>query len=196
MPAKYEGRTIDLEKALASRVQQLRESAGLTYQQLADRMKAEGCDIHPSGIQKTEKAGRRITVDEMMGYARAFDVKPAELLGDSSLDDIEEEWGTYIGLERLANVNRAVQHEYADALREIRGSARSSPELAAAIRERRDKNLAVQTMKAKRDAANDGEDVSTPEKLDEYMTRWGHLDVPAIVAANDVLEGSDSGEGQ
>ena len=56
--------------------------------------------------------------------------------------------------------------------------------------------MSVQERKAKRDAANDGEDVSTPEKLEAYMERYGHLDVPAIAAARDVLEGADDGEDQ
>lgn len=196
MPAKYEGRTIDLEKGLATRLKALREEAGLSYQQLADRMKAVGCDIYPSGIQKTEKAGRRITVEELVGYARAFDVSLMELLGDSPTDNLGELWGVYMGLERLSNVKRAVGQEYGEALREIQASARENPELVIALRDRHDKYLAAQTERAKRDAYRDGEDVSTPEALEAYLDRWGVYEIPAIAASADVLEGADNGEGQ
>lgn len=196
MPAKYEGRTIDLEKGVAARIQQLREDAGLSYQDLAEQMKAVGCTIHPSGIQKTEKSGRRITVDELMGYARAFDVSTAKILGEPAVDVSGELWSTYIGLERLSNVNRSVRQEYVEARDEMRTSALGNPALVKAIRDRQDKYMSVQERKAKRDAANDGEDVSTPEKLEAYMERYGHLDVPAIAAARDVLEGADDGEDQ
>ena len=132
MPAKYEGRTIDLEKGVAARIQQLREDAGLSYQDLAEQMKAVGCTIHPSGIQKTEKSGRRITVDELMGYARAFDVSTAKILGEPAVDVSGELWSTYIGLERLSNVNRSVRQEYVEARDEMRTSALGNPALVKA----------------------------------------------------------------
>ena len=187
MPAKYDGRTIDLEAGLATRIGQLREAAGWSYQQLADRMKAVGCEIHPSGIQKTEKSGRRVTVDEMMGYARAFDMSASELLEETPTDDRGELWSAYIGLEHLSNALRAVRREYGHALRKFRDRAGGDDVLMQAIRERHDRHLATHTEEARRQADRDGIDVSTAEALDQYMRDWGFLDVPAISTARDVL---------
>lgn len=179
---------VDLEERLAAKVRELRERDGLTYRQLADRMKSVGCEISGPTIQKTEKAGRRVPADELVGYSRAFDMSLGELLGIPDEGQLTGVWQTYIGLERLANVLRHTRTEYEDALGEVRQSARQSPELAAKIQNRRDKYLDTLKHKAQQQAANDDEDVSTPEKLDAFMERWGYFDVPAITAARDALK--------
>lgn len=193
MPVKYEGRTIDLEKGIAPRIARLREDAGLSYQQLADRMKALGCEINPSGIQKTEKSGRRITVDELMGYARAFDMSPTELMGEEQPASFQELWRTYLGVERLKHVSTLVQGQYLDALPDVVAAAKESPELLQAIRDRHDKTLAIQTAKAKRDAESDGDDVSTLPKLEAYLQHWGVYDLAAIAAPMDIINEVDNG---
>lgn len=190
------GHTDDLEERLAAKVRTLRERDDLTYRQLADRMKAAGCEINPSAIQKTEKAGRRVPVDELVGYSRAFDMSLSELLGIPDDSALTRVWQTYIGLERLANVLRHARSEYEDALGDVQETARQNPELAEAIRGRRDKYIDTFKLKATQQAANDDEDVSTPEKLEAFMTRWDYFNAPVITAARDVLEGIDSGEGQ
>ena len=196
MPAKYEGRTIDLEKGVAARIQQLREDAGLSYQDLAEQMKAVGCTIHPSGIQKTEKSGRRITVDELMGYARAFDVSTAKILGEPAVD-VKRRTVEHLYRPRTTfRCKTFSSTEYVEAQDEMPTSALGNPALMKAIRDRQDEYMSVPERKAKREAADDREDVSTPEKLEAYMERYGHLDVPAIAAARDVLEGADDGEDQ
>lgn len=187
---------VDLEGRLAAKIRELREREGLTYRQLADRMKTVGCEISGPTIQKTEKAGRRVPADELVGYSRAFDMSLGELLGIPDEGQLAGVWQTYIGLERLANVLRHVRTEYGDALGEVLEIARQSPELTAQIRNRRDKYLGTLRHKAQQQAANDGEDVSTPAKLDAFMERWGYFDVPALSAAKDVLEEADSGEGE
>ncbi|WGH91435.1 helix-turn-helix transcriptional regulator [Auritidibacter ignavus] len=83
MPITYKTRLIEAEQRVAERVRELREAKGLSYHALAAQMKAVGCEIYPSAIQKTEKAGRRITVDELVGYARALNVSINELLGQN-----------------------------------------------------------------------------------------------------------------
>lgn len=188
------GQGMAVEKELADRI---REHRGrMSYKQLADRMEAAGCAIYPSAIQRTEKSGRRITVDELVAYSRVFDVSTSALLGEAPPEGTDELWGMYIGLERLAAVNRVVQNQYADALGEMRSSVQDKPKLVKMIQDRHDSELGVQERRARRDAANDGEDVSTARKLDVYMKHWGHLDVPALTAARDVLEGVDNGEGK
>ncbi|GAA2092558.1 helix-turn-helix transcriptional regulator [Brevibacterium salitolerans] len=187
---------VDLEAQLAAKIQELREHEELTYRQLADRLKAEGCNVNPGTIQKTEKAGRRVPVDELVGYARAFDMSLNDLLGIPDDDQGERAWPTYLALERLGHVLRVARDEYRDALREVTEIAQENPELVSAISRRLDKNLATFTDKAKRQAEQDGFDVSTPEKLDAYIHDWGFHDVPVIVAARDVLKGVDHGEGE
>lgn len=187
---------VDLEERLAAKIRELRERDGLTYRQLAERMTTVGCEVSGPTIQKTEKAGRRVPVDELVGYSRAFDMSLGELLGIPDESQLTRVWQTYIGLERLANVLRHAYTEYRGALDEVRENARQNRDLVDAIRDRRDKYLDTFRRKAEQQAANDGEDVSTPEKLEEFMSRWGYLDVPALSAAKDVLEGVDHGEGQ
>ena len=187
---------VDLEERLATKIRELRERDGLTYRQLAERMKSVGCAISGPTIQKTEKAGRRVPADELVGYSRAFDLSLGELLGIRDEDQLTRVWQTYIGLERLANVLRHARAEYEGALGEVLESARQSPELTAAIRSRRDKYLDTLRRKAQQQASNDDEDVSTAEELESFMVRWGYFEVPALAAAKDVLEGIDSGEGK
>ncbi|MGP5198387.1 helix-turn-helix domain-containing protein [Brachybacterium alimentarium] len=187
---------VDLEERLATKIRELRERDGLTYRQLAERMTTVGCEVSGPTIQKTEKAGRRVPVDELVGYSRAFDMSLGELLGIPDESQLTRVWQTYIGLERLANVLRHAHTEYRGALDEVRENARQNRDLVDAIRDRRDKYLDTFRRKAEQQAANDDEDVSTPEKLEEFMSRWGYLDVPALAAAKDVLEGVDHGEGQ
>lgn len=57
-----------------------RENRGWTYEALASRMESAGCPIQASAIHKIEKAGRRITVDELMGFAAAFELGVPDLL--------------------------------------------------------------------------------------------------------------------
>lgn len=190
------GSAVDLEERLAAKIRELRERDGLTYRQLAERMTSVGCEVSGPTIQKTEKSGRRVPVDELVGYSRAFDMSLGELLGIPDEGQLTRVWQTYIGLERLANVLRHARSEYMGALDEVRENARQNHELVDAIRDRRDKYLDTFKRKAEQQAANDDEDVSTPEKLEEFMRRWGYLDVPALAAAEDVLEGIDDGEGE
>jgi transcriptional regulator with XRE-family HTH domain len=73
-------RTIAVEQALARRLAYERERRGMSYDGLASRMTKAGCPIQPSGLYKIEKAGRRITVDELAGLAKVFDLEISELL--------------------------------------------------------------------------------------------------------------------
>ena len=67
MPITYKTRTTEVEQRVAKKIREIREAKELSYHALAEQMKAVGCDIHHSAIQKTEKAGRRTTVDELAG---------------------------------------------------------------------------------------------------------------------------------
>jgi transcriptional regulator with XRE-family HTH domain len=80
MPRPNPHRTIAGERSLAQRVATERELRGMTYEGLATRMARAGCPINASGIYKIEKAGRRITVDELLGFSAVFGVKVDDLL--------------------------------------------------------------------------------------------------------------------
>lgn len=186
----------NIEAHLASRVQELRRRDDLNYRQLAERMKANGFAINQGSIQKAEKSGRRVPIDEVVAYAQAFNMSVNELLGIHDDYQADKTWPTYINLERLANVRQTILNEYGESLSEVRGVASDSPELVSAVRDRRAKYLATFEAKARRQAESDGDDVSTPEKLEKFMERWGYFDAPVLTAARDVLEGVDNGEGK
>lgn len=80
MPRPNQPRSIASEEALAQRITQLREARGWSLEGLASRMTKVGCAIQGSAIYKIEKAGRRITVDELVGFSEVFGVPVNELL--------------------------------------------------------------------------------------------------------------------
>lgn len=80
MPRPNPNRAIAQEAALARRIAYERERAGMTYDGLALRMTKAGCPIQGSAIYKIEKAGRRITVDELVALALVFETTVPELL--------------------------------------------------------------------------------------------------------------------
>lgn len=75
-------RSIEGESNLARRIQREREYRGLSYEALAKTMTDVGCSIQGSAIYKIEKGDppRRITVDELVAFARVFDVEVEDLL--------------------------------------------------------------------------------------------------------------------
>ena len=80
MPRPNQPRSIAGEASLARRIGAERERAGMSYEGLAARMDKIGCPINASGIYKIEKSGRRITVDELVGFSRVFEIAIDDLL--------------------------------------------------------------------------------------------------------------------
>lgn len=82
MPRPNRMRTIAAEQTLSKRVAFEREARGWTYESLAARMTDAGCAINASAIYKIEKSDppRRITVDELMGFSRAFGIPVGRML--------------------------------------------------------------------------------------------------------------------
>lgn len=76
------GRTIREESNLAERVQYEREQRGWTYEAMAKALTDAGCRINASAIFKIEKGDppRRITVDELVAFSRAFSTSVEDLL--------------------------------------------------------------------------------------------------------------------
>ena len=85
-------RSIGGEANLAERIAYERESRGLSYEVLAKKMTEAGCSIQGSAIFKIEKGEprRRITVDELLAFARVFEVEVENLL--TPMDILRKEW--------------------------------------------------------------------------------------------------------
>jgi transcriptional regulator with XRE-family HTH domain len=82
MPRPNPLRSIGGERNLARRIERERIARGLSYDALARRLTAAGCNIVGSAIYKIEKADppRRITVDELVTLARVFETTVEDLL--------------------------------------------------------------------------------------------------------------------
>lgn len=70
------------EADVAARVAMERERLGLSAAELARRMTTLGCTLNQSAINKIEQGQppRRITVDEMVAFAKVFDLEIDDLL--------------------------------------------------------------------------------------------------------------------
>ena len=104
MPPKTKS-LIDAEKSIAETLTRQRLANGWTYEEFAKRMHAIGYEIHPSAIQKTEKSDRRITVNELVAYAKVFGVPVGYLIDQANWENdlISRDSGTY-ALEMLRSV--------------------------------------------------------------------------------------------
>jgi transcriptional regulator with XRE-family HTH domain len=82
VPRPNRGRTLASEANLAKRIAYERDRRGLSYEALAAAMTEQGCAIQGSAIYKIEKGDppRRVTVDELVALAGAFDTTIDELL--------------------------------------------------------------------------------------------------------------------
>lgn len=65
---------------VAASVKQLRESQGLTYKQLSERLEDLGRPIPVLGLSRLERGDRRVDVDDLIALAIALDVTPNRLL--------------------------------------------------------------------------------------------------------------------
>jgi transcriptional regulator with XRE-family HTH domain len=82
MPRPNSPRTLGCEADVSRRVADERSYRGWTYDGLARRVTDAGCPIHASAIYKIEKGTprRRISVDELVGFASAFGLPVTALL--------------------------------------------------------------------------------------------------------------------
>lgn len=98
MPRPNQPRSIASEEALARRIAYERDVRGMSYEGLASRMTKVGCPIQASGVYKIEKAGRRITVDELVGFAQVFGIPveklllPPESAASEAFTDLMVDW--------------------------------------------------------------------------------------------------------
>lgn len=89
MPPRNPGRSLAGEDQLAERIAYERERRGWSYEGLAKRMTEAGCPMNQSAIYKIEKGEprRRITVDELVGFANVFGTNISALVLSRSLVD-------------------------------------------------------------------------------------------------------------
>jgi transcriptional regulator with XRE-family HTH domain len=188
MPPKTK-RTLEIEQDLAGSIAHHRKRMELTYEALAERMKVEGCEIHASGIQKTEKSGRRITVDELVGYSKVFGIPVDALLDIGEQLPTEVVWRDLLAAEGLRNVMETASAEYWRFVEEVKKHAETNPELHRHIQDRYDRWAAKFAPEAKAQAERDGEDISTPDKWREFLYRWDYEN-PIMKTARDALGGA------
>lgn len=82
MPRQNRPREVYAEAYLAERIAAEREARRMSYEGLAERMTRAGCPLSPSAIFKIEKGQprRRIVVDELVAFAKVFDIPLAEMV--------------------------------------------------------------------------------------------------------------------
>jgi transcriptional regulator with XRE-family HTH domain len=85
VPVATQSKRVDLlasEDALARRIAYEREERAWSPAGLADQMTKAGCGMNQSAIWKIENGEprRKITVDELVGFAKVFDTPVEELL--------------------------------------------------------------------------------------------------------------------
>lgn len=144
MPRPNKPRAVFAESNVAKRVALERKRANLTYEQLAQRMKALGCPIQVSALHKIEKGNppRRITVDEMVAFAQAFGLTLNEIAADpaslvrSEARDLQEH--ATIALSASLDAKRASDEyfdEYVGAMDALVQLTAGHPDLAQELRE-------------------------------------------------------------
>jgi transcriptional regulator with XRE-family HTH domain len=190
MPRKPPPRDVGSERQVAEAIEELMKLHGWTYEQLAQKMTDAGAAIWPSSIQKTIKSGRRITVDELIGYARAFETTPESMLqyGGKREPRTQESWRDLIAAEDLQIILRTTQTLYNDKIRGVQTEAARNAELRREIEARRDRHRKSAEREAKEEAKRDGADVSTPQALAQYIEDGKFYRRPALVACEDALK--------
>ncbi len=124
MPPSNPNRTIDDEDNLARRIRYERGLRGWSYEHLAQRLTSAGCAIQGSAIYKIEKAQprRRVTVNELVAFARVFNLdagnllKPVDLLGDREAEKLTDRW---LALQTQITSDIARADELADQLAKL-----------------------------------------------------------------------------
>jgi transcriptional regulator with XRE-family HTH domain len=89
VPRHNPPRSLAGEDYLAERVTYERNARRWSYETLAQRMTEAGVPMNQSAIQKIEKGTprRRITVDELLGFAKVFDTNVCDLLLNRSIGE-------------------------------------------------------------------------------------------------------------
>jgi transcriptional regulator with XRE-family HTH domain len=82
VPRVNPNRSLANEENLARRIAHEREARGWSYEGIAERLTRAGYPIHASAVFKIEKGkpARRVTVDELVGFATVFEIPIGDML--------------------------------------------------------------------------------------------------------------------
>lgn len=190
--------TSTTDKTIGARVRAARIDAGIELQgDLVPQLREAGLPWSQGTLSRVESGQRSLKLTEAAILADVLRTTLAALMGTPETDDGATRWETFVGAERLAAVKRTADREYHEAAGRVRQAAAADPAFRERVKAYRERLLATEVSRARRDAARDGDDVSTPELLEAYLGRWGVYEIPAIRASTDVLEGlDDAGEGR
>jgi transcriptional regulator with XRE-family HTH domain len=121
VPRPNPPRSLQSEENLAHRVVYERERRGWTYEGTAKRLTVAGCPIQGSAIYKIEKGNprRRISVDELVAFAKVFDVDTSDLLIPPELIAEHEALDAVRELEQKIQVLAAITGECFEAVERI-----------------------------------------------------------------------------
>lgn len=179
------------DQTIGANVRAARLRAGIEQQgDLVPQLREAGLPWSQGTLSRVESGQRGLKFVEAAVLTDVLGVPLSALIDPSAAGfaaDDEAGWEAVLFAEHLAQIRRTVESEYRDAAARARAAVEGSPALRERVKVYRDRYLATERERARRDAARDEVDVSTEERLNAYMARWGHHDVPVIRAATDVL---------
>ncbi|MFJ4161782.1 helix-turn-helix domain-containing protein [Micrococcus luteus] len=179
------------DQTIGANVRAARVNAGITQQgDLVPQLREAGLSWTHGTLSRVESGQRVLKFSEAAVLADVLGV-PLDALVDPAADkftpDEDTGWEALVFAERLANLKRTVDNEYREAVARAGKAIAESPALRERVQVHRDRYLATERERARRDAGREGVDVHSEEDLNAYMARWGHHDVPVIRAATDAL---------
>lgn len=131
MPRPNQPRSIASEANVAEWITLERKRHRLSYEELAKLMTAVGCPLAGTAIYRVEKGDppRRITVDELVAFAKVFDTEVAVLLSPVDIarkkrgrDLVEKAFRTYEALPKEV-------YAFGELVADIRELAEQDPEV-------------------------------------------------------------------
>lgn len=122
MPRPNPNRTLQSEVNLARRIAHERERLGWTYEGTAKRLTDVGCPIQPSAIYKIEKSDppRRISVDELVAFAKVFEVSVEELLLPVEVAEVRALAELFLAWDKARQASALAKVQEEEALAAVR----------------------------------------------------------------------------
>lgn len=140
MPRPNQPRSVDTEAHVARNIRREREQRGLTYERLAEKMTEAGCPMHGSAVYKIENSDppRRITVNELVTFARVFGVAledllvPVEVAARREMLDAFKQWSALVA--KRSAMLRELDEKLDEAAAQMRRAAAASDQAALSLR--------------------------------------------------------------
>jgi transcriptional regulator with XRE-family HTH domain len=136
-------RSLTNERNVAERIAFEREQRGWSYEGTAKRLADNGCPIQASAIFKIEKGDppRRITVDELVGFATVFDIAVPELLQPPALVQQKQLLELAQAMSEAAEETMRADVKYKAALQALNDYDQRHPESVDALGTQQAANL-------------------------------------------------------